>query len=575
MKPTPSTVEVTTVDIVVGQMIIERDVPIHMSDGVVLRGNLYRPVNPGRYPLIANMGPYSKDRPMSDVYPMRWARMVQQYPDVLQESSGKYLVWEVPDPERWIPRGYALLHIDSRGTGRSPGGWNPHSSRETADFGEAIEWAAAQDWSNGRVGVMGVSYYAMAAWRVAAISPPHLTAAIPWHGVLDLYRDWSCHGGIFSNGFSDLWWYRWLMNQHGYPDGAISPYDGKRTTGPATLSESERAAQRIEYDQEVRRRPLIDDFWRERSADPTRITVPVLSVGNWGTAGLHLRGNIEGFVRAASKEKWLVMLAAKQARVERFHDQAGIALQQRFFDYYLKGLENNWPAQPRVSVEIRMPEGRRRWRTDATWPLATTRFTKFHIDANKRIMSEEAPTTPGIARYHSNSDGVTLRTTPFKHETEITGPLKLRLHVSTEKPDMDIFVIVRATHPEGQLVNYYRIYNMASTRGWLRLSHRKLDSKASTDCRPIHPHDELLPVEPGKLYEVDVEILPTSMVVPAGGRLLITIQGVDAGDTEQTRHNDPKDRRFERFAGYYSFFSGPGHDSFLLLPIIDAKGGDR
>lgn len=528
-------------------ILIERDVAITTSDGVVVRANVYRPDTTKPVPTIVNMGPYGKDVPMSRLYPERYARMVEQYPNVLSASSGRLLTWEVPDAERWVPLGYALVHVDARGTGTSEGQWSPKSHRELDDFAEAIEWIAAQPWSNERVAVMGVSYYAIVAWKVAQAAPPALKAIVPWHGSADQYRDSSRHGGILSS-FSDLWWYRWSRDSARVVAGQGSEDDIEQN-----------------WPKEVRARPLIDDWWRERSVDWSKVTVPFLSVGSWGTVGLHLRGNTEGFAHAASDDKWLYVLAGKQGRLEQFHSDWGVDLQKRFLDRYLIDDPVGWSDIPKVTTEVRLPGGGYRLRTDEAWPLASTSWLTLHLDARTRSLGTAAPTEQGVAGYYGLSDGVGFRSGIFAEECEVTGPIALTLSCSTEAPDADLFVTLNVVDASGSRVNYHRVFEKAVTRGWLRLSHRATTDR-SQPWRPYHPHDRQEPVTPGEVYTVQIEILPSSFVIPKGGRILLHVRGMDAADTEQTRHTDPQDRPAEVANALVRLHSG-GHAASLLLPV--------
>ncbi len=170
-------------------MRIDWDVPITMDDGLVLRADIYRPPQEGKYPVILSYGPYAKGLAFQEGYPDQWQRMAAQHPDVTEGSTNKYQNWEVVDPEKWVPDGYVCVRVDSRGCGRSPGYVDPFSPRETRDFYLCIEWAGTQPWSNGKVGLLGISYYAINQWHVASLQPPHLAAMIPWEGAADWYRD--------------------------------------------------------------------------------------------------------------------------------------------------------------------------------------------------------------------------------------------------------------------------------------------------------------------------------------------------------------------------------------------------
>lgn len=534
-------------------ILIGRDIPVRMSDGVTVRLNVYRPDDDaGRYPTIVNMGPYGKDVPMKTLYPERYARMVQQYPDILSHSSGRLLTWEVPDAERWVPLGYVLVHVDARGTGTSDGKWSPKSNREKQDFDECIAWIARQPWSNERVAVMGVSYYAIVAWRVAQDAPAALKAVIPWHGLGDQYRDSSRHGGILSS-FTDLWWYRWSRDA------------ARAASGQGSEDDIEQ-----HWPREIRKRRFFDDWFKERAVDWSRVTVPFLSVGSWGTVGLHLRGNIEAYVNAASNEKWLYVLAGKQGRLEQFHSDWGVELQKRFLDRYLLDDLASWSEVPNVTTEVRLPGGGFRNRTDDSWPLSTTAWLRLHLDAGTRTMTPDAPTGEASIGYFGLSDGVGFRTGAFTRECEITGPIALELSCATPNRDADLFVTLNVVDSSGCRVNYHRVFEKAVTRGWLRLSHRETTDQ-SVEWRPHHSHERALPVEPDEIYTVQIEILPSSFVVPKGGRIVLHIRGMDAADTEQTRHTDPDDRPIDIANAQVRLHTGGNRSAYLLLPVQEQE----
>ena len=197
-------------------MWIEWDVSITMDDGLVLKADVFRPPSDGRYPVILTYGPYAKGLPFQEGYPSCWQKMENEHPDVTQGSSNKYQNWEVVDPEKWVPHDYVCVRVDSRGCGRSPGYLQHFSPREINDFYDCIQWAGVQAWSNGKVGLSGVSYYAMAQYPVASWQPSHLAAMISWEGSADWYRDATHHGGILSTFWAN--WYDMQVKtvQHGW-----------------------------------------------------------------------------------------------------------------------------------------------------------------------------------------------------------------------------------------------------------------------------------------------------------------------------------------------------------------------
>jgi uncharacterized protein len=261
---------------------IEWDVPIEMDDGTILRADVFRPIDDGRYPVIMTHGPYAKGLAFQDGYAGMWAALSTKHPDVAANSSNVYQNWETVDPEKWVPDGYVCVRVDSRGAGRSPGYLDIFSPRETRDYFDCIEWPGTQPWSNGKVGLLGISYYAMNQWQVAALQPPHLVAICPWEGASDFYREFGRHGGIL-NTFTARWYPIQVSSvQHGVGDrGARSRVTGEPVAGPDTIAEAELVARRADSVAELRAHPLDDDFNRERTPDLEKITVPVLSAANW------------------------------------------------------------------------------------------------------------------------------------------------------------------------------------------------------------------------------------------------------------------------------------------------------
>jgi len=221
-------------------MQIDWDAPIRMDDGVVLRADVYRPVGVGKYPIILSYGPYAKGLSFQEGYKSQWSRVTKSAPNVLQGSSNKYQNWELVDPEKWVPDGYSIVRVDSRGAGRSPGTLDVWSAREARDLYECVEWAGTQAWSNGKVGINGISYYAMNQWNVGALRPPHLAALCIWEGSSDYYRELTHHGGILCD-FLNSWHPRQVASvQHGVGNrGAKSLVTGEPVAGPETLPKEE------------------------------------------------------------------------------------------------------------------------------------------------------------------------------------------------------------------------------------------------------------------------------------------------------------------------------------------------
>ncbi|HVZ54308.1 MAG TPA: CocE/NonD family hydrolase, partial [Pseudolabrys sp.] len=507
-------------------MQIDWDAPITMDDGVVLRADVFRPIGEGRHPVILTHGPYAKGQAFQEGYKGNWQRLIKAAPEVLEGSSNKYQNWELVDPEKWVPDGYVVVRIDSRGSGRSPGYLDVWSPRETKDLYQCIEWAGTQPWSNGKVGINGISYYAMNQWTVGALKPPHLAAMCIWEGSSDHYRDLSRHGGILSNFFKSWFGRQVLRVQHGMGErGCKSPVTGEPAAGPETLSDEELAANRADCPIEIKNRKFVDDYYSERTADFGEIEAPLLSAGNWGGVGLHTRGNFEGYMRAGSKQKWLEVHG--DTHFTHFYSNYGSALQKRFLGHFLKGEDTGWDKQPPVTLNIRHPGEKFVLRGENEWPIARTQWTKYYLQPEGLGLSTAAPSVATTVSYDTTGDGVTFSLAPQSQPLEITGPVAAKFWVSSETTDADLFVVLRLYDPAGKEITFIGSNDPRTpiAIGWLRASQRKLDSARSLPYRPWHSHDEEWPLTPGEPVELDIEIWPTSIVVPPGYRLALTVRG--------------------------------------------------
>lgn len=562
------------------KMVLERNVDIPMRDGTALKANVFRPEAEGKFPVIMTLGPYGKDVHIGDFNPDAWKAIKERYPAILEASSCKYLVFETPDPEVWVVHGYVIVKIDSRGAGKSPGKLDVNSPAEFRDFSDAMQWAGVQPWSSGKIGMLGISYYAAGQWMMASKRPPYLAAILPWQGTPDFYRDRTGHGGMLCNGFTAGWFQRSVLrNQHGNPECPFKDIDtGERNTGPESFTPEQLAANRVDYMEGLHAHRLLDDWYRERSAQLDRIEVPAFVVANWGGLGLHLRGMIVGYQQIASREKWLKVQSGSY--FVTFWMPESVALQRKFFDRYLKGIDNGWEKEPKVEVSIRAPGDKvKRVITNTRWPLSIVRWTRLYLDASKKSLSATAPRSAASVSYPGMGEGITFTTGPLDRDMEFVGPIKLRLWVSSSTEDMDIFVTLRAFDPQGNELTFFAATEPKSpvSQGWLRVSHRKTDPEKSAEYQPCHSHNELQKLTPGEVYPVDVEVWPASLALPAGYRLDLLIEGKDferPGEPGPRKgsgpfyHNDPIDRDPKIYGGTNTLHTGGERESYLLLPLI-------
>jgi len=553
------------------KLIVEKDVQIPLRDGTILYADILRPDGGAeRFPAIINISVYQKDK--------LWIP-----PADLEEKPNPYMNWETVNPEWWCPRGYACVRVDSRGTGKSPGRSDPSSYQESLDFYDAIEWTAKRPWCSGNIGTLGISYHASSQWRVANLQPPSLKCIIPWEGRADQYRDQAYHGGIFSIGFIGNWW---LTHTAHHLLGRPRSYNPD--------------AFQNELIWNMMRNDLDSEWWRLCSARWENIKVPLYSVGNWGGFALHLRGNTEGFMNAASRHKKLRIHTG--THFHPFHSEEGRLDQLRFMDYWLKGIDTGIMDEPPVKLEIRTGGSTRPYafRFENEWPLARTKWTKWYLQIDRQPSGDEhgiegalvpkahravgkasypasGSTRAGVASGSSLSTthggggrtGISLETPPMEEDTEITGPVMLNLWVSSTSEDMDIFATLRNVGPDGKDVWEVGQHGqpVPLTKGWLRASHRKLDPERSLPYRPYHPHNERWWLKPNEPVECQVEIWPTCVVLQKGHKLRLDIQPRDGvGSAPYTHYHCDYNVGAEN-----TVYSGGDRASYLLVPIIPAK----
>jgi len=573
-------------------MRIDWNVPIAMDDGLVLRADIFRPVAEGRYPVILSYGPYAKGLAFQEGYSSAWQRMADLHPDATAGSSNLYQSWEVVDPEKWVPHDYACVRVDSRGCGCSPGYIDHFSPRETKDFYDCIEWAAAQSWSSGKVGLNGISYYAINQWHVASLQPPHLAAMCIWEGAADWYRDMTHHGGILCTFWEN--WYEMQVKtvQYGAGErGKRSRVHGELVCGPEFLSDQELAKNRSDFGAEIFAHPLDDNYHRARSPNWSKVKTPFLSAANWGGQGLHPRGNFEGFMRAASKQKWLEAHGIEHWT--HFYTDYGRDLQLRFFDYFLHGKKNGWDKQPPVQLQVRHID-RFVERAENEWPLKRTQWTKLYLDPAGRLAANKPANKKSVLRFEAMGDGITFLKALLERETEITGPSVVKLYVSSSTTDADVFAVLRVFSPDLKEVVFQGAIDPHTPigQGWLRASRRHLDKKLSKPYRPYHTHSKKRPLKPGEVVALDIEIWSTSIVVPAGYRIALTVRGKDyvypggsGGRLSNFKndltgcgpflHDDPRDRPPQVFAGVTGLHFGGAARPYLLLPVIPPKRKEK
>jgi len=520
-------------------IIVERDVPVEMSDGVKLAANVFRPDRPGRFPVIVAFTPFSKD----------------YYGQHDPFGCSAMTPFEGPDPGFWAPDGYAVVHFDERGAGRSPG----IGTGGAYDLYDGVEWAGRQEWSNGNVGMLGHSALAMRQWEVAAMEepPPHLKAIIPWGGFNDGPRD-NRPGGVPETEFTAGRGENLPLWQHDFRPRERPPLSQYRQPAPSVTLNP----------------PRLEN-----------IKVPVLIGSSWIDYYGHLQGNLRGWLRVASRDKWLYTYSERKWQ-GLYTPMEARDMQRKFFDHFLKGIDSGLMSTPRVrlSVQDKLLDYRVRYEQD--FPLPGTEYRRLYLDARTGSLSLEKPAAEAKVTYDSAVSPVSqilsheTRVGPegkasfritFDTETEVTGFISLKLWVSPEDADdMDLFVTVRKYNASGHQVCFdcdAAPGRAPVARGWQRLSKRELDQDLSRPWLPVPksvgPGGPEQKVKPGEIVPCQVAVWPSSTVFHAGESLDVDVSGKYGVKDDLLRgFNDLVNK------GRHSVYTGGRYDSYLLVPVI-------
>lgn len=557
-------------------LLIDKDVMVTMPDGVRLACNVYRPDKPGRFPVILGMTPYGKDQ-SPPVYISDGSFAPDSYTNYIQrlytggiglghQKISVLTAFEYADPAFWVPNDYVVVIVDQRGGFKSEGK-QPTAAEGGADLSHLIEWFAGQPWSNGNVGMVGVSALAMNQYDVASRqpAPPHLKAIIPWEGQSDRYRDSGFWGGIPETNFTKrvLKASIQALPPEKYPDQAAQLW----ATG-------------ID--------PVANQSMLRDNARLELITVPALICATWTDKGTHTRGTFEVFRRITSADKWLYAHGGN--KWDRFYSREGTAYQKKFFDYYLKGEQNGWLDTPRVYIEVRETRDEYAVRFENEFPLARTHYKKLYLNARdgSLIPESEKGILSGKAVYKSTQGGSASFGITFDEDTELTGYMKVRLWVSCkEADDMDLFVTVRKfSGPCGadtpicrslkHLMGEDRIakgneiafwghdgfWQDVAARGQMRVSQREPDPVLSTDFQPVQKFQGEQKLKAGQIVPVEIALLPSSTLFRKGESLRLCIQGHCPTDHWVTQYDWLINR------GSHVIHTGGKHDSYLQIPVI-------
>jgi uncharacterized protein len=537
---------------------------VRVRDGVTIAVAIYLPSGAGRYPTLFAASPYRFDNNLLPPTPQ--------------------FLWRETGPIKWyLDHGYAFVHMDVRGTGRSDGDYRFLDSKEQADFFDVIEWVAQQSWSNGKIGGIGQSYYAMTQWFMAAQNPPHLACIAPYDGLIDAYTGIAYSGGIPSK-FTSAWY-----------NGELRPLNQYPSTGPAKMLPWDLA-------NEANQHPLYDAFWKERAAfeQLDKIKIPVFSIGIWAKVELHLQGNIVGYQQVNAPKKLLitgspnVFQAAADFNSVAFHEKYLLP----FYDWCLKGQQTSYVNEPAVRYHLM---GANTMKTADNWPPENITYRSYYLkkgptgsvkslndgaldiappgpDGGETVFNYPDPGwRAGVVTFGPQGPDtvariITFTSAPLEDDLEVVGPIKLVLHAASSNTDTDFIVklseqLPQAAAEQGKVQPRFRVVS----KGWMKASHRELNKQLSTEFAPWYTHARAEPLEPGKSYTFEVPVMPTANLFKKGSRIRLELANGDSAITDFVFEHVYLPNKI----GKDTIFHSAAQPSQLLLPVVTSHRAER
>ncbi|MDO4154072.1 MAG: CocE/NonD family hydrolase [Clostridia bacterium] len=556
-------------------IILERDVPITLRDGVTIYTDIFRPADAEKHPAILALSPYGKE------IGSQWLDDTPNHAGIPIEATSGLQKFEGPDPAYWCNHGYAVINPDVRGAYHSEGVILFFGSDYGRDGADICEWCAEQLWCNGKIGMSGNSWLAISQWFVAAQKPKHLAAIAPWEGLNDCYREIATRGGVMMPEFIKMLSDSFASTENGGIEDCITV---------------------------MNEQPTWNTYWEDKAADLEAITVPAYIVASY-TNPIHAYGSIEGYRRISSENKWLRI--HNTGEWDDYYNAEHTEDLRKFFDRYLMDKDNGWEETPKVRLSVLNPGGKDIIdRVESDFPIPRTQYRKLYLNAESGSMSEEPVTRESNITYNSDKKGKAVFQMRMGEDTEITGYIKLRLWVSAlDHDDMDLLVKMEKRRPNGFKYKYILGPGMdMAAKGYIRVSMRELDEERSTAENPRQSMLREQKLKHGEIVPVDILVWPMGLLFKKEDMLRVTVsahktmkmwtgpfklkmakialpkQGYTymsddnpemytIGGAEMFAGSDgngtqlPKDHN----KGRHAIYCGGKYDSFLYVPIVPQK----
>ena len=502
------------------------DVYVTMRDGVKLCVDIYLPQDDGPYPALLSLSPYLKDLQHK---PPHWSHAIE---------SGATTFF--------VPKGYIHVIAQGRGGGLSQGKWQWFDEKERTDGYDLIEWIAAQPWCAGDVGMIGDSYWSWSQYAAAQAQPPHLRCLCQCDSSIDFYRDVVYQGGIYRHAFNSNC-VEYHTRQFAWP-GEV---DGKEE--PMNLT------------YEAARHPTDGPWWRERSpvSGLDRIRTPSLHIAMQGGV-THIRGQLRGYTQIQAPKRLLVCPAPGFWSHVRYLTSPALNRQMlRWFDHWLKGIDTGIMEEPEVAI---FDSATRDWRYESEYPLARTEWVPFYL-GEKGALGQSAPTgdepadnyrmPESFAQIVSGKPVLAYVTPPLDHAVRIAGPISFTLHAASSQPDTVWYAYLVDVAPDGKAAPV--------SSGKLKASFRALDSARSRPGQPYHLFEAQELLEPGRIYDYEIEMMPAFRTIAEGHRLELRIASEDIAYNNPLRQID---LHLLPWPVENTVHHSMAHPSNLLLPVI-------
>lgn len=544
----------------------ENNVPVAMRDGVTLLADVHRPDSQGRFPALLAASPY---------------------PRQMQDFGAPAGFIEAGVTDFWVPRGYAHVIANVRGTCGSGGTFGFLDAQERRDMYDLVEWVAAQPWCDGNVGMIGISYFAMSQLEAAVERPPHLKAIFPVAVTADLYEAAS-HHGLFSSSFvtpflamtgltserSDKLWRSLpvsLIRRVLHTPRLHKKFATMNGESAVTmlrqlikLPHNPHPWDELWLDTAVNH-PTRDEWWDERNLLPLlkEIDIPVYLGCDWENVPLHLPSTFAAWKGLSDNACVRMGMLDKFGLTwpwESMHTEA-----LAWYDHWLKGRDTGIVEGPPVRYAL---PGADEWRTADSWPPPEATHREFALRADGTLSEDEG--APGVREYLVLGAGLgrakpsaidppallAWTSAPLTDDLDMVGDIELRLVASATAMDTAWIVTLQDVAPDGQVTDV--------TAGWLRASLREVDEAASRPGAPVLPCRNPQAVPIGEDVQYRIPLVANARRFQPGHRIRLVLASDDQDPST------PAIMNFRHASVGTSSHNTVRSSSRLLLPVLAA-----